>query len=433
MLIKDLFFLLLAGLACGIWVLFAGRSGYTGNNAMIVARSISVAATIEGEVEALPVKVGSIVAEGDLMARIQNGRIDRSRLTELESQLQFLRSEVASAQVERRELEKLLKDYEKQASSYAEWFKQDLQLRRQETLLELEAAKVRNVFKVAETDRMIHLAKNAFVSAARLDAAKADAAIAKNEVEVLKSKLSRIDLMLRSIEGKGVFREDGDTNYWEKIIDALRMRVFDNEHKVATMRAQIAQAEAQATEERSRLSLNFVEEHRAPAGGVINAVFTTEGKRVVSGAPLFQILDCDHPIAIVAIPDNRFGDFRIGQKATVMPIDSNETFVGTIQHISSGPLIGRDTTIAIQQDVTLMGNKVIVGLDDTAQLDRTRKFCNSTRRAVVTIHTPSLFDKVVEQVHMAYNALESDAVETVTASIENIFAARSAGARPQSN
>src|SRR3972149_5730463 len=77
---RDLFFLLLVGLVGGLWLLFAGRDGYTGSNAMIVARSISVVAAIEGEVDGLPVKVGSNVAEGDLMVRIQNGRIDRSRL-----------------------------------------------------------------------------------------------------------------------------------------------------------------------------------------------------------------------------------------------------------------------------------------------------------------------------------------------------------------
>ena len=135
---QDLFFLLLVGLFAGLWLWVAGREGYTGSNAMIVARSVSVVAAIEGAVDGLPVKVGSKVAEGDLMVRIQNGRIDRSRLADLESQLEFYRSEIANAGAEREQLTRLLAHFEKQVGTYSTWLVQDLRLRRQETLLDLD-------------------------------------------------------------------------------------------------------------------------------------------------------------------------------------------------------------------------------------------------------------------------------------------------------
>ena len=334
---RDLIVLLVVGLIAGLWLLFAGRHGYTGSNAMIVARSVAVVAAIEGEVDGLPVKVGSNVAEGDLMVRIQNGRIDRSRLTDLESQLEFYRSEIANAEVERKQLTGLLEHFEKQAAMYSTWLVQDLRLKRQETLLDLDRAKERDALKSADNRRTMELASKSLVSTAKLESAQAEAAIARDQVETLKARLSRIDLMLQSIEAKGVPREDGDTSYWEKSVDALRMRLFDNQIRTTSMRAQMTKAESQAKEERKRVSLNFVEEQRAPVSGVINALFTTEGKRVTAGAPMLEILDCAHPIAIVAIPDNRFGEFRIGQKATVQPIDSDESFAGSIQHIRADP------------------------------------------------------------------------------------------------
>jgi multidrug resistance efflux pump len=427
---KDLVLLAVFGLFLVGWLLFAGRDGYTGNNAIIVARSISVVSTMEGEVEALSVKVGSTVAEGDLLARIQNGRIDRSRLTELESQLEYLHSEIKTARAEQDTLTKLLESFEKQAANYTTWFTQNLQLRRQETLLDLNGARERDSLKSAELGRTLELAKNSLVSAAKIDLARTEAVIARNEIESLKAKLSRIDLMLRSVESKGFFNENGDANYWEKNVDALRIRRFDNEHKILTMQTQVIQAEAQAKEERKRISLNFVEEHRAPVGGVINALFTSVGKRVGTGAPLFQILDCASPIAIVAIPDNRFGEFRVGQKATIMPIDSDESFAGSIQHVSSGPLIGRDTTIAIQPELTINGNKVIVGLDEKVILDGSGTSCNSTRRAIVTLHTPSLFNRLAQHARTTYASLDiATVIETTVASFESAFTLQSAASQ----
>ena len=386
--------LLLVGLAAGLWWRVAGRGGYTGSNGMIVARSVSVVAAIEAEVDGLPVKVGSKVAEGDLVVRIQNGRIDRSRLAELESQLEFYRSEIANAGVERQQLTRLLEHFEKQAATYSTWLVQDLRLRRQEARLELDRAKERDALKSADNERTMELAKKGLVSTAISESAQAEAAIARAGVEALKGPLSRIELMLQSIERKGVPREDGDTSYWEKSVDSLRMNLVDNQNRTASLRAEMTKAESQANEERKRVSLNFVEEQRAPVDGVISALFTTVGKHVSAGTPMLEILDCAHPIAIVAIPDNRFGEFRIGQKATVMPIDSDESFVGSIQLISSGPLIGRDTTISIQQTATIDGNKAIVALEGF-RLDETGQSCNSARRAIVTIHTRSLFDRIM--------------------------------------
>jgi multidrug resistance efflux pump len=407
---RDVLVFLMFGFIAVLWSVYAGRSGYTGNNAMIVARSLSVVAAIDGEVNGLPVKVGSIVAEGDLAVRIENARIDRSRLTDLESQIEFYRSEISNAAVEREQLTTLLEHFEKQATMYSKWLVQDLRLRRQEAHLELERAKERESLKSSASRRTTELSKKSLVSTAELERTQGEAAIAQDQVDSLRVRLSRIDLMLQSIEGRGVPREDGDTSYWDKSVDALRARLFDNQNRSASMRAQLARAESQAKEEKKRLALNFVEEHRAPVNGVINAIFTTEGKRVTAGAPMLEILDCAHPIAIVAIPDNRFGEFRIGQKATVRPIDSDEIFSGSIQHITSGPLIGRDTTIAIQQTVTIDGNKAIVSLDERGGPGEPGKFCNSARRAIVTIHTRSLFDRIAEILPAEVTALDIDSL-----------------------
>ena len=427
---RDFLVLLGIGFIAGLWLLFAGRNGYTGGNAMIVARSVSVVAAIDGEVDNLPVKVGSHVAEGELLARIQNGRMDRSRLVDLDSQIEFYRGEIANGEAERKQLSELLEHFEKQSTMHVEWLVQDLRLRRQETLLELNRAKERGALKSAENERTMQLAKKNLVSVARSESARAEAAIARDQIEALKSQLARIDLMLRSIEGKGSPRDDGDTSYWEKTADALRLRLFDNQIRAVSLKAQLAKAETQAKEERKRVSLNVIEEHRAPVSGLVNAVFTTEGKRVTAGAPMLEVLDCAHPIAIVAIPDNRFGEFRIGQKATVKPIDSDETFAGTIQHISSGPLIGRDTTISVQPTVTIDGNKAIVGLEGKSGGDGTGDFCNSARRAIVTIHTPSLFDWITGSAQAESKSAGMDSAIAIRAtSAQNLLAPREAHAR----
>jgi multidrug resistance efflux pump len=53
--------------------------------------------------------------------------------------------------------------------------------------------------------------------------------------------------------------------------------------------------------ERQRLQTDFIEEHRSPFSGVVNAVYITKGAHVKSGTTLMEVLDCSKPVVIVPI------------------------------------------------------------------------------------------------------------------------------------
>jgi hypothetical protein len=82
----------------------------------------------------------------------------------------------------------------------------------------------------------------------------------------------------------------------------------------------------------------------------------------------------------------------VGQKVTINPIDSNQSFAGSIKYISSGALIGNDKSIAVQQDMTANGNRAVIVFDRDQKVTSPTNGCDTARRAVVTIHTKSLYD-----------------------------------------
>ncbi|MGI9501122.1 MAG: hypothetical protein ACR2P3_13880, partial [Geminicoccaceae bacterium] len=104
--------------------------------------------------------------------------------------------------------------------------------------------------------------------------------------------------------------------------------------------------------------------------------------------------DCAHPIAIVSVPDHRFGDFYIGQKATIRPFDSDEEILGAVQHVSSSALISRDTSIAASPDLQLGGNKVIVAFQNRERGPAAATLCDTARRAAVTIEIDTTVSEV---------------------------------------
>lgn len=406
---SNFIFLSLLALAVMTWGVFSGGvSGYTSRSARIIARTTSVESSISGLVVHAPPAVGTKVSARSLLATIQNDRIDRGRLVELQSQRDFLRSEIANVQRETGDLLTALGELESQSDSYRAWMADNLRLLRKQAYHDLKAAEERHALKVSEVDRARELHKKSHVSDAVLQDAKSNAVITRNQVEALRAGLSRIDLRLRSAKNTGILREDGETSYWDETMGAVRMRLLENQRKISTMRAQSIQFQTRTKAERERLENNFVEEHRAPFDGIINAVFVLGGEHVVLGAPLLEVLDCANPIAIVPIPENRFSDFWIGQRATVNPIDSDRLLAGTIQHISSGALIGRDTTIAANPDLALEGAKLIVAFENDSPEFASEDACDTARRAIVTIHTESIIGKISDIINAFFNDAKTD-------------------------
>ena len=391
--VNVLFAIFLAAVT-GAWMLLSGLGGYTNRNAVIMARSTSIISTIDGEVTQVTAEVGSKVSEGSLLVTIENDRIDRGRLAELSSGRAFLEREVATIEEENLEIRTMMQGFSAKASAYLDWMEKDLGLKRKQIFHRLRAAENAHAAKVAEVERMSNLVQKSQISAAALEDAESAATIRFDEVEALRAELARIDLRIASVEAAGVLHDNGNPSYWDEVRNTLELRLLDNRQQAATVRAKLAQIEGQIVVENERLKNTFAEEHRVQFDGLINAVLASEGERVIAGTTLLEVLDCANPIAIVPVPDHMFGQFFIGQMAMIKPLDSNDTIVGVVQHISSGALISRDTSIAASSDLTLGGNRVIVGFQNQDRDLASSQSCDTARRAAVTIETDTFSNSV---------------------------------------
>lgn len=387
MLKVNLFFALFLILGVVAWTIFSDFGGYTSRNAMIVARSTSVLSTIDGKITDVAVTVGSKVSPGTPLVAVDNDRLDRSRLSELLGKQAFLSSEIITTEARGAELSARIQRFDDKASAFLIWLKEDLQILRVKTSHELKAAEELHAVKTAEAEELAALLQASQISASLLDQAKSEVIIKQNETEVHRAELARIDLRMATIETAGALLSNGNTSYWEEVRDRMELELIENRRQISTMKATLAQVEDQLLVEHNRIENSSNEQHHAQFEGIINAVLTSKGERVIAGTNLVEVLDCANPIAIVSVPDHRFGDFQVGQKATIRPLDSDEIIIGAVQHVSSSALISRDTSITTSPDLLLGGNKVIVTFENRARESEATTLCDTARRAVVTIET----------------------------------------------
>lgn len=377
-------------IAIFIWTVVSGKDGFKSSNAMIVARSISITSTIDGNVNNEPPEVGARVDPSELLVRIHDNRIDRGRLIDFDSEIEFLVDNIANAELQQEELDELLLHFQNKATAHAAWMKDDVELRRQEELRRLEIARQTSKIKSNRAVRTADLFENKHVSDAVLETAAAEAAIADSQVELSRTQIRRHQLLQRSLANSGAFFDNGDVSYWDRMADEVMLRQLDNLQNITLLSAQLNRAKAQAGVERTRIGSSVEEEHRAPFAGLVNATYVDKGTRVARGTRLLQILDCSSPIVIVPLPEHRITEFVAGMEVTVYPVDTEDALPGRIEYISSGPLIGNDQTLLVQEDLTLRGVRAVVSFTERQFQDDPSKPCQSAHRAVVVMHTKSI-------------------------------------------
>jgi len=373
------------------WIAISGKDGFKGSNAMIVARSISITSTIDGHVDNDPPAVGARVNREELLVRIHNSRIDRGRLVDSDSEIEFLQRDISNADAQQKDLDELLQHYLKKAAAHATWMKSDVELRKQENVRRLEIAEQYKKLKGDQATRTAELYKSKHISSAMLDTAMAEASIARSQVELNRTEVKRDQLLARSLASNGAFFDNGDASYWDRMADEVTLRQLDNLNSIATLNAQLERAKAQAGVERARIGTTVQEEHRAPFNGLVNATYVSEGTRVTTGTSLLQVLDCSNPIVIVPLPEHRIGEFGVGMHVTIYPVDTGDELPGSIEYISSGPSIGHDQTLMVQEDLTMRGVHAVVSFTEQQINDDPSQPCQSAHRAVVVIHTDSVF------------------------------------------
>ncbi len=389
-----LFFSLVAAFGLVLF-LFSTINGFTSKNAIVVSRGLTIKATIDGIVKATSPDVGTRITTGAALVTIENTRMDQSTIYELRAELEAntRRHELISNHIKDSSL--LVAQYAQKSSSYTDWYTQDLRYTHQQQKLKLSTAQEESKLSEAAASRGILLSQSGHIVQRDLDRLERNAFIDKNKVELIKREIAQIENRLNILSSKGfIFSSDGNADYWTRMTDELQLDLMSQKNSMLDLELTIEKLNRRLEWESRNIANESREIHHSPFEGVINAVFSSKGDLVTAETPLLQILDCANPIAIVSVKESSLGNFSVGQRATITPIDTSQTYHGYVQYISNGPLISQDISLAIPSDVSQDGSKIIVAFDRDPDIN-INKSCDAARRAVVSIDTNGVLQRHV--------------------------------------
>lgn len=252
-------------------------------NGRIEADHVSVTTKFAGRVVELVVNEGDRVAQGDVVARLDDTQA-RARLEQAEARVASLTQQIAAA---REELDLLVRQapLEVEAAG-AEVARLEAAVAK---ALAIEAQRRRDVARYSE------IAEENAATRRELDQAETALAVAESERMLEEASLRRARASLALA----------------RLVD---LRISAKEASIDSLEAQKTEAEAAALEARSTLEDLVL---RAPADGVITVRLANLGETLGAGAPVFDLVDLDALYLKVYIPEIEIGKVRLGLPARV--------------------------------------------------------------------------------------------------------------------
>ncbi|GGK48792.1 HlyD family secretion protein [Salinarimonas ramus] len=332
----------------GLYILVGEHLAGTSADATVNARVAVVRAPIEGELAIEAQGIGSRVSQGEVLGRLVDPRLDKTRLADLERSLATQRIMVSRMEAEREALRETRTALEAQLDDYRAGRALQIEARLAEARADREAAAARLREAQSALDRAEALRERGVQTAAVFDTVATAAEIAREELESAQSRLAYVQAEQRSAE-TGVFIGD---SYNDAPFSAQRIREIDLE--LGRLEAQLSESRAFADAlsgdiEAERVRIARLEQAavRSPVEGLVWDFLVDDGVYTNRGQDLMRLVDCEEILVTASVSERLYDTLAIGQPVQFRLYGEGAVMPGAIVRLGGSGALSLFDTLAV--------------------------------------------------------------------------------------
>jgi multidrug resistance efflux pump len=337
-----------AVLSVGGYAILSNELAVVTDNAVVSSYTVPLRTPIDGVVDAMPLKVGDLVHQGDRIATVTDDRVNTLHLIDLREHLTRARAELAVVSAEMSSLETLRAALQRRAEYFREWSAVRIQGLLTEAQDQLLSLNFRRDEAKQTLDRRAALADRGFTSVADLDKAKADFGSALNDAQAQQGRIVTFEAQLAAIKN-GIITDPGstDTPYSQQREDEITIRLQDLTQQRQFIASDIDETTGRLASEDARIAKMRTAVMNAPTAGMIWKINSAHGERINAGEPIAEIVDCNSAFIIADVPQARVPNISAESKVQYMISGETATRYGHVSSVTSDPTDGDHNLAAI--------------------------------------------------------------------------------------
>ena len=324
-----MFFILAAG-----WTFLPYVTHRVGASAFVNATLVRVTAPFSGRLSPNLPRQGDLIEQSKSLNLIEALSPDRRHLLDL--QLQYSLAKEAAA-LAHRQLEEIAA-FDARLAKRTEAYRTAVVDQIGHEVIEAEAehsgcmAELKQRSEIGS--RIDTLTQSKLASPIRSAEAHATEQAASTRCDVAAAKLARLRNEIQAATN-GVFIRGGtnDVPYSQQQRDQLLSRRQSLEAEALQESARSSQLAAEVGAENARIAKLDNYHLALPAGYVVWSTAASPGSAVTEGQTILDLADCKHRFVAVELPERDFERIKIGDKAEVRLVGSNEWQQGLVQQV----------------------------------------------------------------------------------------------------
>jgi hypothetical protein len=317
-LVKSLLGLLLVSAA--VWALCRYVILTHSTDALVVTDFIDVAAPIDGFVhyQAAP-EAGATFAPRQRLARLENPRVDKTVVADLQSRLRVLDGSIRSLEAMVQVFDTLGGRFESRGNVYQRERARQLEAQVQQVRARIEGDQARLVEAQSHLQRMEKMADQGLDSLVHLDETRRDARVAEQTVSErqheLEALLANADALKRGFSVGDLSAMD--RSYSGQRQDEIALRLVQLRGELEQKRAERPALAEQFELAEAQFQALSAADLAVDGASRLWSINTADGVFVSRGAPLMRLVDCSHLRVLAYLPSWQYDRIKVGDRAAI--------------------------------------------------------------------------------------------------------------------
>lgn len=354
-------------LAVGAYAALADQAYVVTDNAVVSAYLMKMRTPINGEVTTLSARVGERVPAGALVARVHRRRVDDQALSDLRQTLLQARARLAADRQQRDRLAALHADLVHRSDADLDASRARLRGLLLEAAGTLRKAEAMRALARIRLRRIARLTADGVATPAQRDSEVAALAAATADVAADRGQLAALAAQATAA-AHGLLLDDGgnDVPYSAQRADEVAISLVRLRRDITTTRARIAGLRVAITAGERRLDLLTNAALRTRAAGTVWKIDALAGEHVTAGESVAEIVDCEHPIVLAAIPDDEATRVALGSTVRVRLAGATTDLRGRVVGIGGARFRDQGRALAAVPAPRHTPREIVrIALDDT--------------------------------------------------------------------
>jgi len=353
-------------LAAGIAAMFSAHGKIISNNAVIAANLVSLRTPIDGTATGLPDRVGAMAEKGRLIAHIENPLVNDEHAADLRAHQTRIQADLKAAKDNRAELLNLRSELVRRDEIHTKLNSERLASLVEEAGRTMAALNAKERQAQHDFDLRVPLEIKGIVSNAEMDRRRSILEAAQQHAAAQSARLAALRTEAEAAKQGVLAGPTGgtDKSYSAQRADQIAMEISSLDKTIAALAAEASETQSRLSAEQQRIELLRSANILAPSAGMIWKLGAANGERLGTGDMAAEIVDCNAPFLLAAIPQDRFSDVEAGGTAQFRLSGERTERTGTVvsvtghgdltqgQHYAAMPLDEPSTvivTIALPQ------------------------------------------------------------------------------------